>query len=381
MKRIRFSQKPKNFVDDKQFSEADNPRRVAIQTVNKLKTVTEIDILFESTFPQLESIHRCEINSNFWGLYILTFKDEVSAKAAVKTTQFEDSEFVKNPMLSTLSDYLSLREKFLTQKSAPKKNKSEPVDNWTVDFQNLEKVHQEHWGDIETEYRHIYGKIEQVNTLLSPSRKSTEENFDLKSPDVFVGCEGFGDITERSKQDIEEYFYENHENVVTVLFSTLVFAKFSDQISAERFFTLNYIRFRGRKITPFKLDNFVLDLNSKDKMDLIKLLSGRNLTPDSDDTSSQDSRSPADEIDTMHGNSISKIVLSGFHRENHHLKMLMRANLGDHFGSVSWNCDTSEEYEATVEVVTGLNEARRLVDKWNEMKTPIDKMIITARLV
>ena len=186
----------------------------------------------------------------------------------------------------------------------------------------------------------------------------------------------------RSKQDVEEYFYENHENVVSVLFSTLVFAKFSDQISAERFFTLNYIRFRGRKITPFKLDNFLLDLNSKDKRYLIKLLSGRNLTPDSDDTSSQDSRSPADGIPgTMDGNSICKIVLNGFNRENHHLKMLMRANLGDHFGSVSWNCGTGEEYEATVEVVTGLNEARRLVDKWNEMKTPIDKMIITARLL
>ena len=232
-------------------------------------------------------------------------------------------------MITSLCNYLSLREKYLSLKSVPKRRKSgsdEPFNTWKVDYQNLDKVHEEHWGDIETEYRQIYGKIEQEGKPTSPKKKSRSDYIHLECTDVFVVCKGFGDIDERSKQDIQEYFYENHENVVSVFFTSLVFVKFSDLASTERFFTLNYIRFRGRKITPFKLDNFIEGLKQEEKIEVMNLLSGTNSTDDSDDTSSQDSRSMEDNI--------CKIVFSGFLKENHHLKMLMRANLGDHFGFV-----------------------------------------------
>ena len=254
MKRIRFSRKPKNFVDDKQFTEFDHSRRVAVQTVDKLKSEEEVRIFFKDHFSNLKHIHRCEINDNFLGLYILTFPDEMSAKTAA-SVNLEKLDVVKNTMITPLDQYIRCREKYLsTEKKA--RNPAINSSSWKVDFQDLEKVHQEHWGNIETEYKSIYDRIEQ-ETSPRVSRKQakvvhkkSQQVFDIGFLEVFVGCEDFGLIDERSRLEIEEYFYDNHENVVSVHFTSLVFVKFTDLASADRFFTLSYIRYRGRKIVP-----------------------------------------------------------------------------------------------------------------------------------
>merc|ERR1711892_689591 len=121
-------------------------------------------------------------------------------------------------MITPLDQYIRCREKYLsTEKKA--RNPAINSSSWKVDFQDLEKAHQEHWGNIETEYKSIYDRIEQETSPRVSRKQATvvhkksQQMFDIGSLKVFVGCEDFGMIDERSRLDIEEYFYDNHENV------------------------------------------------------------------------------------------------------------------------------------------------------------------------
>jgi len=300
IKRIKFSQKPKNFIDDKQFSEKDNIRRVAVQTVNNLRPPQEIEIFFHKHFPSVLHIHRCEINSHFIGLYILSFENETDAKEATKV-DCEEEGFVKNLIITQLDQYLKFREKYLNMKSDPKK-KAEHIDKiWKVDYKKLEEIHKENHRDVVNEVERTQNDLlgdenyvsdfeEQYNTLCdridqnnsSDVIKERSGGVQEFSRDVFIGCKGIPNIDERSKTEIEEYFYENHENVEGVVcFNDLVFVKFSDPSSANRFFTLNYIMCKGCKVTPFRLADYFESVDH-DRMNYVKaLLSGANSTDNS----------------------------------------------------------------------------------------------------
>ena len=318
----------------------------------------------------------------------------MAAKEATKI-DLAESDFVKNPIMTHLDEYIRLREKYLNQTSCPRKKSSKAVSEspWKVDYQNIEKLHQEHWGDIETEYKSIYDRIEQGTNLNFPSNpnrieqgsnlnfppkaatkvKKTLKAFDHGSLDVFIGCEGFDRIDERSKQEIEEYFYDNHENVESVYFTSLVFVKFKDVQSAERFFTLNYVRYRGREITPFELKGYFEKVDQESQDNLKTLLFGEQTTDDSDDTNSQNSQ---DEF--------CKLVLGGFMREQKHFKMLLTGNLGAHFGCVSWKQVDTDDFVAEVEVTSGPEVAMEMVEQWNGMEDSnktFDGNVITANLM
>merc|ERR1711874_337325 len=182
-------------------------------------------------------------------------------------------------------------------KTTPRKVKKSSEDPWKNQFKDLEKIHKDHHGDvikeIEEKYNTLCDKIDQESTSHLPklkpevTEKSLQQKLYAVSLENFVGAKGFPMIDERSKAEIEDYFYENHENVLSVHFTNLVFVRFSDLESADRFFTLNYIRYRGRKITPFKLAEY-FEENDQNTIENLKTeLFRTSPTSDSDDSVSQ----------------------------------------------------------------------------------------------
>lgn len=273
IKKIKFSQKPKNFIDDKEFNDKDNTKRIAIQTVNKLKSPQEIETFFRKQFSNLINVHRCEINRHFIGLYILSFETESTAHEATKI-DCEMEGFVKNSMITKLDQYLAFREKYLNMKEGcPKKMANHNINTWKVDYEKLAENHKEHYGDID-DYDGV-GEVTDIEkkykTLCDQIEKDNASDFDIRKPgvrnistfDLFIVCKGFPAINERSKREIEEYFFDNHENVEYVRFSDLVFVKFSDAESAHRFLTLNYIRYLGNKVHPHKLFSYFESIDYK----------------------------------------------------------------------------------------------------------------------
>jgi hypothetical protein len=118
-----------------------------------------------------------------------------------------------------------------------------------------------------------------------------------------------------------------------------------------------------------------VDQESQDK--LKTLLFGAQATDDSDDTISQDSHADGDD-------EVCKLVFGGFLREKKHFKMLLTGNLGTHFGCVSWKQTDIDEFVAEVEVTSGPEIAREMVEQWNRMEDSnktFDGKVITANLM
>ena len=117
-----------------------------------------------------------------------------------------------------------------------------------------------------------------------------------------------------------------------------------------------------------------VDQESQDK--LKTLLFGAQATDDSDDTISQDSHADGDD-------GVCKLVFSGFLREKKHFKMLLKGNLGTHFGCVLWKQAETEEFVAEVEVTSGPDVAKEMVDQWNGMEDSnktFDGKVVTVHL-
>ena len=90
--------------------------------------------------------------------------------------------------------------------------------------------------------------VEKVENGNGHSMKGDGKKLSL---DNYVVCKGFME----SDCDVEEYFQENHEHVEQVWQHSSssgeqdqVYVKFKDKASAGSFLTLNYVRYRGRKL-------------------------------------------------------------------------------------------------------------------------------------
>merc|ERR1719397_993619 len=94
--------------------------------------------------------------------------------------------------------------------------------------------------------------VESSNGHEADTAKGNTENGHSHVDEKFkciAFCKGFTD----EDCDVEEYFEENHENVEQVWQrgegeGCEVYVKFKDEISVQRFLTLNYVRYRSRPI-------------------------------------------------------------------------------------------------------------------------------------
>ena len=285
MKRIRFSQKSKNYVDDKQFTDSDNLRRIAVQTVNKEMPGEEIEVGLRALLPGVSfapgSVHRCEINNHFWGLYLLTFDTAELAVAATRLDLSSEQQLIKNPFLVSLADYLKYRHMFLTggcpnRRRETRGGESQSSESWKQQFDNITEVHKEHWGDLTKSSNDNEEKegIDYQGDLTSSNDKEEKEGIDYQSRGLngsgtgdgtkyWISCEGFQGTD--CQQDIEKYFDDNHENVEeTRRFKSSILVRFQDEQSANNYLTLNYVRFKGRKICAVKVDSLSEELSQED---------------------------------------------------------------------------------------------------------------------
>ena len=152
MKRVRFGEKIKNFVDDKSFSAADNDRRLMVSYVARDASLEAVTSMMTSLFPDHKHLLRCQIEDFFWGLYVVTFSTREEAEAAA-TTEIEENEVIKNPIAMVLTEYCLQREHFLNSKMLVrrKRHANESEENrWRKEFVDIEKRHEEYWGPFET---------------------------------------------------------------------------------------------------------------------------------------------------------------------------------------------------------------------------------------
>ena len=84
-------EKIKNFIDDKEFSDADNARRIVVTGVKGEATPSEVESGVREIFPNIVHLHRCQIDEFFWGLYVLSFSTQKEANDALKHDLVENN--------------------------------------------------------------------------------------------------------------------------------------------------------------------------------------------------------------------------------------------------------------------------------------------------
>ena len=292
MKRISFSQKSKNYVDDKRFTDSDNARRIAVQTVNKEMPGEEVEVGLRALLPGVSSapgsLHRCEINNHFWGLYLVTFDTAELAVAATRLDLSSEQQLIKNPFLVSLADYLKYRHMFLTgccpnRRREKREDESQSSESWKQQFDNIAEMNKEHWGDLTSSNdKEVQEGIDYQGDLTSSNDKEEQKGIDYQSRGLngsgagertkcWISCEGFQDTD--CQQDIEKYFGDNHVNVEeTLRFKCSILVRFHDEQSANNFLTLNYVRFRKREICPVKVDSLSEELSQEDRKLLRKAI-------------------------------------------------------------------------------------------------------------
>ena len=150
MKMVRFGEKIKNFVDDKQFSASDNGRRLLVASVSREASLEAAISLMSSLFPNHQHLLRCQIDEFFWGLYVVTFRTSEEAQAAASLC-IEENDVIKNPITMVLTEYFLQREHYLnSKKNVRRKRQINEQKSWINEFVDLERRHEEYWGTMDT---------------------------------------------------------------------------------------------------------------------------------------------------------------------------------------------------------------------------------------
>jgi len=147
MKLCRYGEKIKNFTDASEFSPADHDRRIVITAVKRNASSQDIDEFFKTNYPDHQHLLRCCVDELFFGCYIVTFGTKDEAEEFLEIEYSENTVVYKSNLVMLLSEYCSLREKFLNMKQFyRRKRKVDELDKWVNEFSNLEKKHEELWG-------------------------------------------------------------------------------------------------------------------------------------------------------------------------------------------------------------------------------------------
>ena len=149
-KRVRYGEKIKNFSDDKEFSDADNTRRIVVTGVKGEATPSEVESGVREIFPNIVHLHRCQIDEFFWGLYVLSFSTPEEANDALNHNLVENDVFRQPNLTMLLSEYLEQRDIFLNRKNIIRRNKSSGGEDksWVTKFEVIENRYKEEYPEI-----------------------------------------------------------------------------------------------------------------------------------------------------------------------------------------------------------------------------------------
>ena len=285
---------PKNFEDDPAYSVKDDSRRVLVPVGKTLSPEEEntMEQHFRETRPGIEGWHKTTVplqdkDDTSGCLFVVTFKTPGAAAAALGI-QEKDKEFVARPeLIMLLSWYLQLRAGAITRETGKLDGPGGDVEK--VECAKNKEEAKEDQGNTklkkEDDVKAASPECEviddddddveelPVNKVGNGNGHSMKGDGKKLSLDSYVVCKGFME----SDCDVEEYFQENHEHVEQVWQhsassgeQTQVYVKFKDKASASSFLTLNYVRYRGRKLVVAALT----ELGETDRQKVVDYLMG-----------------------------------------------------------------------------------------------------------
>ena len=229
MTRRRFAHKAKNFKDDAQFGARDDSRRVAVPWPGgSPEELAEVERHLRETRPGLLSCLLATVPQQAAppaaaGLLVAAFKDQVAAAEALAVQEDDQWFLERGERMDLLGGHLAARQAALDRHRA------------------------RHTGAKGVAEENIaVGKEQTQNTVKTTKiDEKVEESCQAAAAGRLVRCEGF---TEQDC-DVEEYFAENHEQVEAVeQRGAEVLVRFADRQAAERFVTLHYVRYKGRRL-------------------------------------------------------------------------------------------------------------------------------------
>jgi len=394
--RIEMHRKKANFDDDCSDAEAD--KKIVLLRVNE-HDEKKADTKIKEIFEKVVDVHRSGADQGIVEhITIVTFANADSAKAALNVEV--DSDFVRPINIIGMMEYLEERWKLLEEN----KEKAEKADK---KYKDIKENHVTIEGNTvivadPTEHPHPTKDKNKKNknnepkiSLNGKSRSSQTESMvqgalakrqkrGSSDWDIYVAVGNLQpkmkNLGKPSDMDICNYFLHNHKDVSDVKFinwTDIVFVKFQDVASAERFLGLSYVMFYGNELIRKDVESFLQKKNPAQKDDIAKLLLGKKFSDVATGVGSGNTQ-----INNGSNSGSLEVVLSKFPSKNNTVRELFISELhlseGD-VGQPQW-VKADKKFTARMTVKLEENAIGYLVRKWNDLHINVEGEEVSAEL-
>jgi len=392
--RIQMHRKKANFD---QGDESEANRKIVLLRVNE-HDVSKADAKIKEIFEKVVTVHRSGADQGIAEhITIVTFATADNAKAALNIEV--DSEFVRPINVMGMTDYLEERWKLLEENKekadkADKKYKDIKENHVTIEGNTVivadPTEHPTKDKNKKTKNNEpkvsLNGKSRSSQTepiaqgALAKRQKRGSSDWDIY---VAVGNlqPKMKNLGKPSDMDICNYFLHNHKDVSDVKFinwTDIVFVKFKDVASAERFLGLSYAMFYGNELHRKDVESFLQKKNPAQKEEIAKLLLGKKFG----DVGTGVGAGNTSTIKGSNSGSL-EVVLSTFPSKNNTVRELFISELhlseGD-VGQPQW-VKADKKFTARMTVKLEENAIGYLVRKWNDLHINVEGEEVSAEVV
>jgi len=397
--RIQMHRRKANFDDHSgEFNESESDKRIVLLRVNE-PDVNKADTKVKEMYEKVVNVHRSAADQGIAEhITIVTFATSDAAKAAMNVEP--DSDFVKPINIMGMVEYLEERWKLLEEfkERAEKSNKK---------YKNIRDNH----VSIEGNTVIVTDPTEHPSNEKNKKNKNVTASAEVSLKGKSRGCQteimAQGALAKRQKRgssdwdiyvavgnlqpkmknlgkpsdmDVCNYFLHNHKDVADVKFinwTDIVFVKFQDVASAERFLGLSYVMFYGSELTRKDVGTFLQKRNPAQKDEVAKLLLGKKFNDVATGVGVSNTA-------TLNGPNSGplEVVLSTFPSKNDNVRDLFISELhlseGD-VGQPQW-VKADKKFTARMTLRLEENAIGYLVRKWNDLHINVEGETVSAEL-
>jgi len=396
--RLEVHRKKANFDDHgDEHSESDANRKLVLLRVNE-HDATKAETKIREIYTNVVNVYRSAGEQGVAEhIDIVTFTSVKDAKAALDVEV--ESEFVRPVNVLGMAEYLMLREKVLEEnrevmERSDKKYKNIKDNFVVVDGNTIvitdpseypaKKEKKENPKDAKTATK---GKSRSSQTQTLPlvqGALARRQRRGFSDWDLYVTVGNLHpkmkNLGKPSDMDICNYFLHNHKDVTDVKFiswTDIVFVKFKDVASAERFLGLSYVMFYGSELNRYDVETFLKKRKPAQKEEIAKVLLGK---PFADVVVSD----PTSAATTKGGSSTGshQVELSTFPSKNSNVRDLFISELHlseEDVGQPNWvNAKVDNKFTARLTVRLEENAIGYLVKKWNDLQINVEGETVNA---
>jgi len=395
--RLEVHRKKANFDDHgDEHSESDANRKLVLLRVNEhdaTKAETKIREIYNNVVNVYRSAGEQGVAEH---IDIVTFTSVKDAKAALDVEV--DSEFVRPVNVLGMAEYLMLREKVLEEnrevmEKSDKKYKN-IKDNLVVVDGNTIVITDPSENPVKKEKKEIpkdaktatKGKSRSIQTQTLPlvqGALARRQRRGCSDWDLYVTVGNLHpkmkNLGKPSDMDICNYFLHNHKDVTDVKFiswTDIVFVKFKDVASAERFLGLSYVLFYGSELNRYDVETFLKKRKPAQKEEIAKVLLGKPFI----DVVSDPTAAASTKGDSSTGS--HQVELSTFPSKNSNVRDLFISELHlseEDVGQPNWvNTKVDNKFTARLPVRLEENAIGYLVKKWNDLQINVEGETVSA---